>query len=840
MPVDFFHQEFRSKRAGFPDLLRYSSIIRSGVVLGKGGELMASFRYRGPDLQCASLGELNTLRNQVNTLVKKLSSGWMLHTTTNRMESASYVENAAGAFPDAVTRAIEAERRLQYEAEGDHYENEYFLTFTYLPDVILKNRVKEFAFDSDNKSRFDPEYITRKVIEYFERQVGTFVGEIESVLGGKLYRLKARRKWDAANRRRVWFDEQLTYFHECLTGINQPIRLPDERIPVGVDSVIGAYEFYTGIRPRLSNRCISVVAIESPPDSGTQFGMLEVLNHLPSVFRWTTRWIAEDPEKAKAGFQKVRSKWRQKIRGFVADLMGKQGGAINMDAARMADDAEMAMSEVESGSVAYGYWSSVVVLMAESSAKLDVAVQYLLKNVRAAGFVCREETVNCTEAFLGSLPGHGYENLRRPQIHSMNLADCLPLTSIWQGPRENPCAFYRKAFGDTPVPPLFYGAASGGTPFRVVTHEGDVGHAFIGGPTGAGKSTLLGLMAASHFRYPGAKVFAFEKGESMLALCLAAGGQHYNFLDEENEGAATIGFAPFARIDKLGDRAWAEEYVVQILALHSVVADIDMKDEIRKALGLLATRPLYMRSFTNLAALVQTKEVRQVLGLYERDLAGGMLNAVSDSFTTSRFMVFEMEKLMEMGDTHVTPVLLYLFRMIERALDGSPVMIILDEAWLMLQHPIFQAKLKEWLKVLRKANAIVIFATQELQDVANSPIASTIFSACVTKILLPNPEAGSEENLKLYKSIALSDREIELLTYATKKRDYFFKGSSGRRLFQLELGPVALAFVAASGKEDRQAVKELYRIHGEKWVGYWLKRQGVNPAVLGGEWKLAA
>ena len=833
MVVDFFHKEFRTKRAGFPDLLRYSSIERNGpgVVLGKGGELMATFKYRGPDMQCASTAELHVLRIRVSGMIKKLGAGWMLHSTTLRKKSVTYPDG--GAFPDGVTLAIENERRSQYRAEGSHYENEYFLTFTYLPDAILIGKVKEFAYESEDKERADPARLAAKSVEYFERQMLEYVGMLESSLAKKLERLKAKRVLDPITHRRVWHDDQLSFFHECLTGIAQPIRLPSQFAPTGVDFLIGSYAFFPGIRPRLNDQSIRVVAIESPPDEGTIFGMLEILNRLGVEFRWTTRWIARDPEKVKTDVRRIRSKWRQKIRGFIADMTGKQGGAPNIDAANMATDAEDVLTDIESGDVSYGMWTSTVILMHVNAKFMDSTVQFLLKSIRAAGFTCRDEDVNCTEAFLGSLPGHGYENLRRPEMNSMNLADCLPLTSTWQGPVENPCDFYKKFYGKEGVPPLLTGSASGGTPFRLVLHNGDVGHTFIGGPTGAGKSTLLGILAASHFRYPQAKFFGFDKGESMLALCLGTGGNHYNFLDEDSKDSMSIGFAPFSQVHRLTDRIWATDYVETILELHGVKVDLDTRAEINRAVELLGTRPPRMRSFTDLAQLVQTREVRQVLGLYEKDMAGGMLNAKEDTVTDSRFTVFEMEQLMEMGDKHTVPVLLYLFRMIERALDGSPTIICLDEAWIMLAHPMFEEKLKAWFKVLRKANALVIFATQELQDVANSPIASTIFSACQTKILLPNAEAQSGDNARLYREIGLSDREIELLTYATPKRDYFFTSPAGRRLFQLELGPVALAFVAASGKDDRLTIKELFRLHGANWVPYWLKRRGLDPRLVG-------
>jgi len=842
MEVDFFHAEFRKKRAGFPDLLRYASIIRPGIVYGKGGEFMATFKYRGPDTQCASTENLKYLRARVSGVVKKLTAGWMLHSTTLRKDSVEYKQG--GYFPDPVTTAIESERAAQYRAEGNHYENDYFLTFTYLPDSIMVSKIKDFAFEKESGSVDDPsdnKDMFSKAIDYFERQLADHIGMLESGMNTKFIRLTARQEIVAGAHRPVWFDDQLAFFHEALTGVSMPVRLPDRVVPLGVDFLLGSYGFSSGTRPTLNGQYIRVVAIESPPDEGTTFGMLEVLNVLGVKFRWTTRWIARDAEKAKADTQKIRSKWRQKIRGFIADVTGRQGGAINQDAANMAADAEGVLTDWESGAVAYGQWTSVVVLMDENQAFLEASVRFLLKNIQAQGFMCRDEDINCVEAFLGSLPGHGYENVRRPEIHSINLADCLPLTSVWQGPEGNPCSFYKKYYGAETVPPLFQGSASGGTPFRVVLHNGDVGHTFIGGPTGAGKSVLLGMIAASHFRYPGAQFFGFEKGESMLALCLAAGGSHYNFLDDESGASSSkqIGFAPFVQIDRLTDRIWATDYVETILTLHGVKVDLDISAEVTRAINLLATRPINMRSFTDFNQLIQIRTVKSVLSQYEGSMAGGMLNHQRDSLSTNRFTVFEMEKLMELSDKHVVPVLLYLFRMIERTLDGSPTIICLDEAWLMLQHPMFEEKLKEWFKVLRKANALVIFATQELQDVANSPISSTIFSSCQTKILLPNASAQMEENLRLYKSIGLTNREIELLTLATPKRDYFFTNPSGRRLFQLELGPVALAFLAASSPEDRKVIKGMRQMHGDDWVMFWLSRQGVDPSVLGRKMPMA-
>lgn len=831
--VDFFAREFATQLRSYGDLLRHESLIANGVILGKGGELMASFRYRGQDLQCASPEERLQISLRVNTAVKKLGTGWMWHVTNSRTESAEYA--ARGAFQDPVTQAIENERRQQYQAEGMHYENDYILTMTYLPPLLLKGKLREMMFDDPDGGgqRGSAAAIAQKELDYFVKVATDVASELSTDLGG-MEPMVTKFEYDNRTRRSERYDSQLSFLMWCATGIRQRVRLPAHAPAVGLDAIIGSQQFYGGIRPRVGAKYIRVVAIESPPEEGTEVGLLDMLNYVPVEYRWTTRWIARDPQSAKKVVDLAASKWRQKIRGFIDQVFGRMNGPVDRDALNMANDAEAAVTDINSGEVSYGHYTSTIVLMDESPAKLDAAVAYLLKVLRYSGFAVRDEDINAVEAFLGSIPGHGYENVRRPLLHSLNLSHLLPLSSVWQGQPHNPCALYRHFYGPDELPPaLFYGAASGGTPFRVVLHNGDVGHTLVLGPTGAGKSVILGLMATQHFRYPRAKVFAFEKGESMFVACSAAGGKHYAFMSDEE---AKIGLCPFARVDRAGERAWAADYIESLLTLNGVTVTMAMRKEISRSLELLATRPVHMRSFTDLTTLVQMPEIRDVLALYEAQLAGGMLNAREDSISLGQFTVFEMEQLMELGDRHVVPVLLYLFRSVERALDGSPAMIVLDEAWLMLNHPLFEEKIREWLRVLRKANALVVFATQELEDLNKSVIKSTLYSACQTRILLPNPAAVSEDGIKTYKDLGLSRREIELLALGTPKRDYFFSSPAGRRMFQLELGPVALAFIATSGKEDRKLARKIMALHGENWVGEWLREKGVNPAVLGGRW----
>ena len=152
------------------------------------------------------------------------------------------------------------------------------------------------------------------------------------------------------------------------------------------------------------------------------------------------------------------------------------------------------------------------------------------------------------------------------------------------------------------------------------------------------------------------------------------------------------------------------------------------------------------------------------------------------------------------------PVLTYLFHRLESRFDGRPTLLILDEAWVYLDNPLFAARIREWLKVLRKKNVAVVFATQSLADIANSStIAPAIIESCPQRIFLPNERAVEPQSKGFYEQFGLNERQIELIARAVPKRQYYLQSRRGNRLFELGLGPIALAFCGASSPADQAA-----------------------------------
>ena len=185
-----------------------------------------------------------------------------------------------------------------------------------------------------------------------------------------------------------------------------------------------------------------------------------------------------------------------------------------------------------------------------------------------------------------------------------------------------------------------------------------------------------------------------------------------------------------------------------------------------------------------------------------------------------------------LGDKNLVPILLYLFQRVERRLrEERPSLLIIEEAWITALNSVFGQKVEEWLRTLRKKNTAVVFVSQSLADVVGSSRRDIILESCPTKILLPNPEAETEQVRRLYQSIGLNSRQVRMLAMAIPKRQYYYTSPLGRRLISLGLGPVALSFVGMAGRGAIATVNGLMASHGSAWPAEWLRARGLAEAA---------
>ena len=775
------------------DLIVWGAFIAPGIILNKDGSLQTTYRFRGPDLDSTTTSGLVATMARINNALRRLGSGWALHMEARRRISDDYPDLIAN--PPAAW-LIDCERHRTFAESGTKLVTDYHATFTYLLPEERTAKASNWLFENQ------PAKANRQI----DDQIQAFVDMVNQIVDLLSTILPMIEPLDDA--------ETLTYLHDCVSWRHVLVRPPDE-IQL-FDSFLYDTDLLPGLAPMLGDRWIKMLALQSFPSS-TVPALLDRLNSLPFEYRWTSRFLCFDKRDAEAELTRLQRQWfakRKSLGRLLMEMISKQEtGMINTDALNKAGDADDALNELAEDVVSFGLFTPVLMVWDQDHDIAKEKLALVQREVDGLGFVSRNETFNATDAWLSTQPGHNYRNVRRPIVSSLNLTHMLPLSAVWSGERRN---------GHLNAPALLVGETHGANPFYLNLHTGDVGHTMMIGPTGAGKSTLIAFLAAQWLRYPKAKVLMFDKGGSARAISHAVGG-HFCRLGDPS----LMTLQPLAEIDQGEEKAFAIDWLANLLNQEGVNLTVDRKDALWSALGSLAGFHRQQRTLTVLSSLVQDLEIRKALQAFTLEGPyGALLDATETTWSNASWQCFDLETLTDLPGA-VAPTLLAIFHRLEKEFTGEPTLLILDEAWLFLDNSLFAARIKSWLKTLRKKNVSVLFATQSLADVEQSAIAATLIDSCPQKIFLPNERAHETMMEAFYQRFGLNERQIDLLASATPKSDYYMVSPRGNRLFSLNLGQVALAFCGASTPDDHKLMDRLFDPdQPETFAARWLEAKG--------------
>lgn len=789
-----FLEEYRRRPALLADHLPWAALIAPGVVLNKDGSFLSACRFRGPDLESSTEDELMATRARLNNALRRLASGWCLHVEARRRPAAAYPESG---FDLAAAWLMDAERRDRFDRGDPAFETDFRLALTWLPPADETRRMERWMFDGAPEAGGRDAH---QALATYRREAETLFDLLADALP------EIERLEDAA---------LLTWLHDTVSSRALAVRPPET--PMFLDALLADTPLTGGIAPRLGDAWLKTVSVRGLP-SVTRPGLLDALGALPFAYRWSARWIGLDKAAAELEINRLRKRWFAKRKGLgvlLREAVTKEETPLyDTDASAKTEECDAALQALGSEACAFGYYTATVTVMdpdPETAAARARAVEAALN---AQGLIARIEDLNAVEAWLGSLPGEPYADVRRPLVSTLNLADLLPVSAVWAGPERDEAL---------DGPPLAVARTTGATPFRLALHVGDVGHALVVGPTGSGKSALLSFLALQWFRYPNSRVVFFDKGRSARAATLAAEGRWRALEPDE-----PFSLQPLARIDSDGERAWAAEWIAETVRMAGLAPTPRVREEIWAALNALGEAPAAQRTLTVFCALVQDRAVAAALeSLTLKGPHGALLDGDGEAFAPTRFDTFELERLMATPSA-VAPVLSALFHELERSFDGRPTLLVLDEAWLFLGDTAFAARIREWLKTLRKARVSVVFATQSLDDVAASSIAASLIESCPTQVFLPNPRAREPSAAEFYRGFGLNRRQLELIAYAPPKRAYYWRQPRGRRLFDLRLTGVALALCGSSAPEDQALIDAVLERAGPAgFAREFLKAKGV-------------
>ena len=784
-------KEYSEEKGKLSSYVPWICLIDKGVVLNKNGTLQKTLKYRGYDLDSSTVYELKNINAKLNDVIKRFGQGWSLNVEARRRKCTDYIEAENEILAIDI---IEKERKLNF-LENEHFESEYYLTIVQLIPTDNSKKVGEIFLEYAKKSE-----ILDKTLENFNKEFKKILNLFKEIF------LEVTELDD---------EETYTYLHSCVSTKTDKVVVPE--IPYAMANYLCDSDLVGGLKPKLRGKEIRCISIQGFPNY-TVPGFFDVLNRLNIPYRWITRFLMlsklEALSKMEKKYKNIFSQRLSLFQRVYAELTGEKeenSRKLNEDALNKANEVRTQIALTAGDYVSQGFYTCTLIVDGDSIDEVEERVDVISKTINNMGFITIEESINSVEAFLGSIPGNITNNIRMPILNTITLSHLLPVSSVWGGDSWNK---------HLNAPPLIYTKTKGSTPFRFNIHIEDIGHSAIVGPTGYGKSVILGLIASSFMKYKDSRVYFFDKDASSRVLTYAVGGEFHDLGNDE------LSFQPLANIEIVEEKEWAYGWILEILEQENVKVSPTQKEKIWKALDNLSKTPIELRTISNFYTSVNDREIKEALIPYKIGGAlGRYFDSDKDTLNFSRWQVFEMNQVIN-NKKGITPLLSYIFRRIENSLDGSPYIIILDECWMFFDNPIFAAKIREWLKVLRKKNCSVIFATQELGDILNSKLFTTVLDACQTKVFLPNPNAFADNYIPIYEKFGLNKTEIEIISKATKKKEYYYKSTKGSRLFELDLKEKTLSLIASSDLPKQNKAKELKEIYRDandftrEWLSY--------------------
>jgi type IV secretory pathway VirB4 component len=785
-----------SRNSWYADLIPYDRIIGNGMVGLRGGSTMLGFEGRGLSAEALTPAELAAASKRFAEATGQFGTGDYLHVIVHRLEAVDYPQRRLGSWAGQM---IDDERRRQF-AEAKYYRTLLRIYLSHQREAASTSYAKALLFASTARRAGESQQLQRERFVHRAQNWLDMVG------------LPLRPLDDAPLVRDLIL---------CATGRDYPALMPTGRIPLR--HVIAQQDLIGGNEPFIGDLCVRPLSITAYP-AETVAQMLGVLLRQRGQLMLSARFICLDPIDAQEQLQLERAHWVRESQGGIADMLAKilnipRRQTYNEDIERQIADVDDAIAAAASG-MPFG-WATITANFIDTDPERAYSRQrQALKDLNAIGIGGRIEDANAAPTILGALPGNGIDNVRRPLMAMGNFAELMLPVEYWSGTPTIDSSFYAK---DTPVPLICSG--SGHVPFAVPPYHEGVGHQLILGMTGSGKSVLLGTLVAATTALPDVRIVWLDRQHSSLVLTHALRGTYIELATD-----ASSALCPLQFLDLLNGEAFLFDWFTRLFARWQIQLDERQAADLTEALALAKSTGL--RTMTLFLHLIQEPRMRGVLMNYG---AGGKWAHVFDGAPVepdNTLMTYELRELDALGDRAAAPALELIIYGVETRLGAHPVFLFGDEGWKLLDDPISREWLYQSLRTWRKRNGAIVLATQSLIELASSGYRELLLESCPGKIWLPNPQLKGELVREAYRKLGLSDNELELLSNALPQRQYLYTSPAGRRLFDLDLGPVARALCASTGAPDVAAARDvLRRVGQEGFLDEWLRLRGLPNTI---------
>ena len=425
-------------------------------------------------------------------------------------------------------------------------------------------------------------------------------------------------------------------------------------------------------------------------------------------------------------------------------------------------------------------------------------------------------------ARFAMLPGNLRWRSRPQRIPSDNFASFAALSNVPKGRlkgRWGPPLLILRTQADTEYPLHFQVQGSAQIP------KEDLGNILFTGPSGSGKTGLLGstcLMASRQ----GARVVIVDKDCGLAPMVLAANGSYLVLPNAEPTGLAPLR----ALTDSPADIDYLTK-LVRLLITADGLGEMtpDEDDRLMRAVIRQMQLPPDMREMAGVAvALGQSTNAGARARLRKwcwGQRLGWAVDCREDLLDTTRQMIgYDTTDILK-NEEVVGPVLSYIFYRTRKLIDGTPIVLAIDEMWHAAQNASFSEDNNDQLKTIRKNEGVVALSTQSPHDVLQNKFAHTMLQQIPTKAFFADQDASRKDLVEGGFNLTEAEFEAVGTKLGTMKHAFLLKRPGGSTIcrFDLSRRPDQIAVISGRKSTYELAVRlrKRYGPAPELWVPHF-------------------
>ncbi|GGD65585.1 VirB4 family type IV secretion/conjugal transfer ATPase [Erythrobacter arachoides] len=759
-----------AKEAHAGDRLPYAALIDENVVLLRDGSLMAAMQVPGLLFETEDTDALNAHAVTREVMLRSnLDARFVMYHHVIRRRVAVELD---ADFTDPLAAHIDRRWREKLSA-GSLFVNDQFVSLVRRP-ARGKAGLAERASKAMRRRGVDAEGIDPRDVRSLRAAM--------QALAASLGDYGALPLGDYVGPSGHNNNEVLELVSALYNGEMRPVRRPDGDTDIGrmipyrrASFGLDAME----LRGSSGADFASMLSLKDYPDA-TSPGLLDSMLRLPYEMVVTESFAPQERQTA-----------RERI-----DLAIRRLKSADEEAQAERADMMAARDELGAGSVAFGDHHLTVLVRERSLERLDDATAAVAASLADTGAIAVREDTNLEPSFWGQFPGNEGFLVRRAMISTANMASFGSLHGFALGQAEG------NHWGEAVT--LLQTTSS--TPFFFNFHHGDLGNFSVIGPSGSGKTVVMNFLAAQAQKFS-PRTILFDKDRGAELFIRGIGGTY----DRIRSGEPT-GFNPLALPDTPVNRGFLRDWLSVLLRAEgpeesaTIAAAVDAAYSNDPSLRRLR----HFKELVSGSRRPQPGDLADRLAAWIEDGEHGWLfdNAADNLDLSTRVMGFDMTALLENPRLR-TPTMMYLFHRIEERLDGEPTMILIDEGWKALDDEVFAARIRDWLKTLRKRNALVGFATQSARDALDSRIATALVEQTATMVFMPNARARPEDYCE---GFGLTEHEFALIrSLPAHSRCFLVRQPDASVVVRLDLSNAPEVLTVLSGRESTVRRLDLLR-----------------------------